>query len=86
MAGGEEVGDTVTESLRVTGTAVLGLQLVTKPEDKVGAGDELELEFRYQNRGNANAENATLSMMTPADTTLAWWPAPAPRCRGWCLY
>ena len=74
VVGGNTVRDRVTESLRVTGTAVLDLELVPKPEDIVGAGDLLELEFRFQNSGNDNAENAVLSMVTPADTTLAWWP------------
>jgi hypothetical protein len=54
--------------------AVLDLQLVTDPADKVGAGDLLDLEFRFQNRGNDDAENVTLSMVLPADTALAWWP------------
>jgi len=74
MAGGNAVRDTVTESLMVTGTAVLDLQLVTDPADKVGAGDELELEFRFQNLGNDDADDVTLSTMTPADTALGWWP------------
>ena len=74
VVGGNTVRDTVTESLMVTGMAALNLQLVTEPNDKVAAGDALELEFRFQNRGNDDAENAVLSMVTPADTTLAWWP------------
>jgi uncharacterized repeat protein (TIGR01451 family) len=74
VAGGNEVSDTATESLLVTGMAVLDLQLVTDPADKVGAGDLLDLEFRFQNRGNDDAENVTLSMVLPADTALAWWP------------
>ncbi|MEL0007674.1 MAG: choice-of-anchor U domain-containing protein, partial [Luminiphilus sp.] len=71
---GKTITDTATESLMVTGEAVLDLQLALGEEESVAPGDLLDLEYRFQNIGNTDADNVTLSMATPADTTLQVFP------------
>jgi len=74
VSNGKPMTDTATESLMVTGEAVLDLQLALGEEESVAPGDLLDLEYRFQNIGNTDADNVTLSMATPADTTLQVFP------------
>jgi uncharacterized repeat protein (TIGR01451 family) len=74
VANGRTITDTATESLMVTGKAVLDLQLAVGEEESVAPGDLLDLEYRFQNMGNTEADNVALSMATPADTTLQVFP------------
>jgi hypothetical protein len=52
---GDVITDSATRSLSVTGTAVLDLQLSLKPKDQLLPGDVLDMDFGFQNIGNAAA-------------------------------
>ena len=69
-----EISDTAIESLMVTGTAALDLQLKLDPADQVAPGGLLDLDFGFQNIGNDAAGNVVLSMAVPEATTLDSWP------------
>lgn len=71
---GNVINDTDEQSLNVTGTAVLDLQLGLEPKEQLLPGDALDMAFSFQNVGNSSALDAVLDTETPPDTTLLVWP------------
>ena len=71
---GNVINDTDEQSLSVTGTAVLDLQLALGPKEQLLPGDALDMAFSFQNVGNSSASDAVLDTETPSDTTLLVWP------------
>ena len=71
---GDVISDSASQTLSVTGAAVLDLQLSLDPEEQLLPGDELDMAFAFQNIGNAAALEVVLATETPVDTTLLAWP------------
>ena len=71
---GDVISDSASQTLSVTGAAVLDLQLSLDPEEQLLPGDELDMAFGFQNIGNAAALEVVLATETPVDTTLLAWP------------